>query len=42
MAMREETLSMHMSFTWIRCDVKKAGRNVMAEIVGIARKIRCS
>lgn len=38
--MSEETLKVHMSLTWGRCDVRKAGRKVMAEIAGIARKIR--
>lgn len=42
MAIREEKLSVHMSLTWTRCDVKKAGRNVVAEMAGIARKIRYS
>lgn len=38
--MREEMLNVHMSLTWSRCDLKKAGRNVVAEIAGIMRKIR--
>lgn len=38
--MSEETFKVHMSLTWGRSDVRKAGRKVMAEIAGIARKIR--
>lgn len=37
--MSEETLKVHMSLTCGRSDVRNAGRKVMAEIAGIARKI---
>lgn len=39
---REEMLSRHISFPWSNCEASREGRYNVADIVGIARKIRYS